>query len=348
MAGRRLASSSRRAHLFAEEILSRSRDTIKHQRMVRLGDRGLNLGVSRRDQLGTLIADAFIPDVGASPWAELSISRRDDIPVLPSLEWAQEWILRGQEIPQSITYPYRIFFDRIVGLLYVLDQSTRHASVWIRHDQEIDLRSFITPFRLMISWLANMDNAELVHASCAVINGQGVVFAGGPGVGKSTISLAAGIEGYRVISDDSVIIQNHVVHAVYSRAKVTEESRELLGLDARSVTHLPAHARAKGFVTLADLAGFQKRAPLTALCFPVLNPRTGHYQLTPRAAYQLLATHSLPEVLGGGPRNVLRLARTAQGVPAWRALFGTNMAINLAQVEDALDEYKQASRGVLP
>lgn len=330
---------SEQARRFAEQLIARSSAGAQSWRAARLGPRTLNLGIRDDDPLSEFIRDAFLPGREAPGMLELSVTRAGDLDRLPPLEWAREWIDTGRIVPIEVTYPYRVFFDRQVGIVYALDQMSGRGAVWVRRDRELDLRSFITPFRLMLSWLANLFDAEVVHASAAAVDGQALLMSGASGSGKSTLAIALGMAGHGFIADDCVLLHGDAVYAVYSRAKLDGRAETLLGSHGLDLQRLAATPRSKGFFRVEDLGGaFVAEHHLGALGFPVLSTTTGHYRLPQRRAYRMLSADSLREIFGGGARNRLRLATAVRRHPAYRVLLSTSMEDNVAAIRAVSQE----------
>lgn len=338
MDGPRLDPSSRQARDFARRLIESSAAASTATSTTHLGSRTLRLDFSRIDDVTSLIRDSFHAHATTdSPKGKaeftVSVVRREDVGVLRVGEWARHWVETAAEVPAHLSYPYRIFFDRIVGIVYVLDQSSGHGAVWIRDDAELDLRSFITPFRLILSWMANTVAAEVVHASSATVEGRTIAFVGAAGSGKSTLALALGLSGYPMISDDCLVLEGGRVYSVYRRAKVDDFSQALLDIPDRLLTRLPHALRAKAFVTL-PCEGFAtaRDGEIAAFALPVLATRAGFYPLTPRRAHRMIAKDSLREVMGGRTRNHLRIARAVSSVPSFRLTLTPSVQTNVESV----------------
>lgn len=323
----------RKAQIFAEAMMGLALNANTSSLNVSLGTAALDLRLTQLDYLGDLIQGAFLPAPDRTAVARLTVMRRSDLPVLPAIHWAQPWINEHKELPSHVTYPYRIFFDRVVGLLYVLDQRDATAVIWVRDEAELDTRSFFTPFRIMFSWLANLRGAEVIHASGAVDGGNGIVFSGASGSGKSTLALALVQTGCEVVADDCLWIENDQMHALYARAKVDEAAATMLGLAMGDLHHLNPASRSKRVLSLPDMESFRASAPLNSLAFPTLGTRPGWYALHPRRAHRLLSTDSLREVMGGRARNHLRLARLTRAYPANRVILTPSITENLITVK---------------
>ena len=340
MDGLRLARRNQQAHHFAEELIAGSQAGVRSWHAARLGPIPLNIGFQTQDHLAGFIRDAFLAGpIHAGPSAtgslELVIARAGELDRLPPMEWARDWIDTGRVIPQEITYPYRIFIDRQVGVVYVLDQKSQRGVVWIRRESELDLRSFITPFRLMLSWMANLFDGEVVHASAAVVDGRAMAMSGASGSGKSTLAIALGLAGHGFIADDCVLVHDDRIHAVFARAKLDDHAASLIGSHGLELNFLPNTPRAKSYFQVDQFgAGFVTDQALASWVFPALSSKAAHYRLAQRRAYRMLSSDSLREVFGGSTRNRLRLAGSVRQLPSFRVLLSTTMAENIDMMRE--------------
>jgi hypothetical protein len=340
MDGLRPARRNQQAHHFAEELIANSHAGVRSWHAARLGPMSMNIGFQTQDHLATFIREAFLTrPADAAPTdagpLELVIARAGELDRLPPMEWAREWIDSGSVIAQEITYPYRIFIDRQVGIVYVLDQKAGRGVVWIRRESELDLRSFITPFRLMLSWMANLFDGEVVHASAAVVDGMGIAMSGASGSGKSTLAIALGLAGHGFIADDCVLIHGGRIHAVYARAKLDDHAASLIGSHRLELSRLPNTPRSKGYFQVDQFgAQFVADLALASWVFPTLSTKAAYYRLAQRRAYRRLSVDSLREVFGGSTRNNLRLAASVRGLPSFRVLLSTSMAENIDVVRE--------------
>lgn len=338
MDGLSLDRRSERGRRFAEELIACATDSARTWDRSRLGPARLGVGTWADDPVARLVRGAYLPESGATgPGFTLAVARHGELPRLPSTEWARQWTETGRVVPAEITYPYRVFLDRQVGIAYAFDPRAGRAAVWIRRERELDLRSFITPFRVLLSWMADTFDAEVVHASAAVVDGRGLVMSGASGSGKSTLAIGLGLAGQPMVSDDCVLVHGSTMHAVFARAKLDAAAVDLVGGHDLPLHQLPRTPRAKGFVQVDALgAGFTPEHPLHSWGFPALGRQPGHYSLAPRRAYRMLATDSMREVFGGGTRNRLRLARSVRQHPSHRILLGPSMTDNISVVRAAM------------
>lgn len=335
MAGPTLHRIRSQAHRFAEALLDPRLQQSCQWRSVPLGSASFRLGVDRSVELGRLIDGAFLRTERESAEYQLAVLHQEGTR-LPNLHWARQWIEQRCEVPETVAHPYRILFDSVTGIIYILDSRNGHAVVWLRQPAEIDERSFITPFRILLSWLSDLLDMEVVHASAAVVDGCGIAFSAPSGSGKSTVSIALGLNGDKIIADDCVIVDSENVYAVYARAKIEESSHRILGIsfdDTAIVTKTPGTKRVLRLESMGE--SFCQSAPLTMWMNPALSPRSDFYRISARRMHRLLMTDSGREIFGGTPRNHLRLGRLAWRVPSFRLLLSPEMSENVSTIHRA-------------
>jgi hypothetical protein len=124
----------------------------------------------------------------------------------------------------SLTAPFRIFISISQGQVYIFNASSREGYIFLRKSKSLDYRSYVTPFRLMLSWIINELGGELVHASAICRDNEVIVISGGKGSGKSTLALTSGLNGGEVLSDDALVLIESCAYAVYSRAKIEAQN----------------------------------------------------------------------------------------------------------------------------
>lgn len=348
MAGPSPARISASGKRFARALLEQAQEADKWSFDAHFGPATLRLSMDAEDDLAHLIYGAFLPVISPHAAMNFHILRRIGLDRLPSFEWARGWIDTDQTIPEEITHPYRVLFDRQVGIIYVLNKESKAGAVWIRRQSELDLRSFITPFRTMLSWFAELVGGEIVHGAGVVVNGVGMILSGPSGSGKSTTAIALAQSGHELIADDCVLVQKGHIHAVYARTKVDRR----LGLPFSSVAiklqRLRGVANAKDFFTIED-SGLRYRqvARVQALAFPSISPMSGYVRIPSERARRLLTRDSLREIRGGNQGNLLRLSHLAIRYPAFRALLPQDFQARVSLFEEMSREvlqFPEASR----
>ena len=328
------------------------------------GENFFELAVQRSSSIGTIKIGSqkchlFAPHTGGQ-WEDLfevfqfisagnatdlncpavHVLSRDELPVAPSIEWAREWIDAHSVIPEVISYPYKIFFDKNTGLFYLFDTRSQTGVVYIRRPSETDLRGMITPFRLMWSWIANSSNASIVHASAVSTELGTVLLAGASGSGKSTMAVNLALAGNHLISDDCTWIQDGICYPVFDRAKIKKNSELSQEIVDRGV-------RLKGFETEIDskaffqVSQFNRRETIPSevahIFFPVIWPGLSDLKLSHRSAFERLELDSGREVFQNGARSKVFIAQICKEIPASILWVSPNWTDNIERVYAILE-----------
>lgn len=340
MAGLRKNRARYQAQVFIAELFSavegQTLDLPAHRKKV--GPLLVNFIFSQSNPLTNLISGAFASAGDTDPttsWKVVIYQSGNQSPV-PPFEWAREWIENGRVVPSELTAPHLLFLDRNQGVIYCLDPLRQTAVVVIRRSQHLDIRSFITPFRILWSWIARLNGGVIVHGGCVGIGRAGLVLAGPSGSGKSTLSLTAGKRrNATLVADDCSWAEDGTIWAVYARAKSAAFSEGALTTTGDvNLSGWMGSSQAKFFIDLSFLPYFSESAPLSALVFPQIDLEPGFQEISRERAQHLLVDDSLRELNGGGLRDKLRLAHLPNSLPAFRALLGPNDEENCHLLEE--------------
>jgi hypothetical protein len=182
--------------------------------------------------------------------------------------------------------------------------------------------------------------AFVFHASAVVIDGRAVGIVGPSGGGKSTLSARFGVDGYPVVSDDCLVIEDvdGALCAVpsYPGARLWPDALEFLAADAptTAVAHNSAKRRIGGD---SGIAAFVDGAvPLAALFVlgsePVDAPRAD--RMTPRDGMGVLLQH-LYRLDADGAAEFAAVTRIAADVPM-HLLHAPDDLAQLGAVRDVL------------
>ena len=349
MAGLRKSREQARAHHLASMLLEEGswRAESVPASIIALGSTSIHLGFSRKDPLTDLIVGAFLSPAKSQLLQETSstvfILRSEDDIVLPSLEWMHPWITAQEAVPHPITNPYRLFVDRNHGMIYCFDPRRRMGCIYLRPTAHLDIRSLITPFRLMWSWIAETHDQIVLHAAAIRCRGVGLLVPGPSGSGKSTLALGLGTEeGNCLISDDCVVVQGHTAHAVYDRAKQPDKAPK--ASLAPSLRGIRGRSRAKRAVSLSsDVPFFQRDTKIHALIFPSVVGRSGLYSLSRDEAAEALAIDSMREVFGGTPWQREEIKRLTHEIPSFKLLLGPSQTDNHSQLYSLVGQLREGA-----
>ena len=169
------------------------------------------------------------------------------------------------------------------------------------------------------------DGHLVLHASAVSRVEAGVMaLAGAAGSGKSTMAAALRQEGWSVMADDGVLVQDagEQVQAVpaYAGLRVWPDAVEAAGLSAQAVTEVAEYsAKLRVSEPAARHAG---PAPLRSVYVLEEGDECRFEQLTPRDAAMALVRHAYRADLDDRAALAVQLdgcVRLAERVPVWRA-----------------------------
>jgi len=341
MAGQRLSRASSRARNVVENLISQGEKLSDPNlaQAISIGPHNVELAFASSGALRDLIVGAFVHPVNFS---NSSVTRvyvcfQSDSVDLPNFDWALEWIMQNQVIPSALTSPHRLFIDKNQGIIYCFDPINKKALIYIRNTRHLDLRSFITPFRLMWSWIATMSSSLILHAAAIEVNGFGVLLCGPSGSGKSTLALSASSRrGHPIISDDCVLVHQEKIYAIYSRAKLKPETVKEMGFKGDVEIHsLPVNYAAKNFVQIPQaFPNYKTKSKVSLIVFPAIYGRGGSFELDVSRARLMLTSDSMREVFSGTPLARRGIRDLVASIPTHRLLLGDSINENITNLEE--------------
>lgn len=287
------------------------------------GSAEINILAPHGDALCAFILNAFIPSlkigqIDVPALAEIVIVRAEDSDFVPEMAKAV-----GQGFPIRQT-PFHfknvvLHADIATGVNVAWDRQSRRAIVHLRPLPELDPRALITPVRILLSWLADLVDGEIIHAAGLERSGEAVAVAGRSGSGKSTLARALCDRGWRPIADDALLLLGSRVFPVYRRAKWADwagRRGETLG-------------SGKPFVELQGLEGYSSEGvELAHVVYPRIGGPRAIRVLNPAEANDLISEACLPEVLGGVDGSRSRLNCMVRGTNNWRMHLDEDIAGN--------------------
>jgi hypothetical protein len=305
-----------------------------------LGRKTVEVYLNEIDGLSQHIKNAFFPVISERSDFSLTIWRSNTRAELPSLDWARNYLTHDILLPIAITFPYRVAFDKSQGFIFLYDTTTKRGAIWVAEDSKISLNSFVTPFRMIFSWMAESFGGELIHASAISKNGNGVIINGPSGSGKSTLALLCALAGFNFIADDVVLYHDRLIYALYRYAKVNGENSpcDLSGFNLFQMTQTKD---AKKILDLTQLGEkFVSSSIANAVVLPIFAHLNQHARIPPSIAIQLLAPNSLRELMGGTPYNFKNLVDLTRAIPAYRIALSKD---NLKNVETVVSIFAELS-----
>jgi hypothetical protein len=296
---------------------------------IAIGPKKMRIFSDHSSKVSSLINEAFLKGEAQELVAQLEIWNSSTGVNLPDLFWSREFKNEVFEVHELDKTNWRVAIDRSQGFIYVFNMSTGRGSIWIREIFQVNLASFITPFRLFISWVANSFSGEIVHASAIEINGKGILINGPSGSGKSTLAIFAALQGNRILADDVVLVYEDRLYAIYSRCKLVknEISPNVESLGAYAVQDfdslkqvIPINSFRENFVTESSFDG---------IVFPLIAQMDVSKKIGSNVALRLFAPNSLSEIFGGTRKNFFNLAKMVNSHPCYRQGLSGNLNSDL-------------------
>jgi len=241
--------------------------------------------------------------------------------------------------------------DRFIGaqrprVIAWFDRLDHHIIAWVsRHDQ-LSLYDRGKPLHFPLLLWHSEKGAEVIHAALVSKNGEGVLFAGKGGVGKSTAALACLDAGFDYLGDDYISLEasqggSFRGHSLYSATWLMADQ---LVRFPRLIPHAIYPQRPDQEKTLVLLSQvFPRRlssyAPIRALVLPRVtgNPSAQIRPASKAEALFALAPSSILFRPSSGATTLNKLARLAEQLPCYWLELGSDLSGISACVEDLLD-----------
>lgn len=121
---------------------------------------------------------------------------------------------------------YRSAFHWSDYSINLFDSERGEAVFWVRDAAELPSWTRAAPFRTVLHWWMEQNDAQLVHAAAFGIDGRGVLLTGRGGTGKSTTALACLADGFDFVGDDYVVLtdgDSPAAHTLYRTAKIVPD-----------------------------------------------------------------------------------------------------------------------------
>ena len=313
---------------FAELFLSRASSYTQNyavSKNISLGSELVKLHINEETYFGGMISKAFLDSDLTEKQCRFNLHVWDSSfpDSIPDFSWANEFVYSNQVVPFELSDPYRMLFDRGQGMISVFNTKSGLGAVWMRDHSQLDARCFISPFRTIMSWIANSFGGEIIHASGVSINDEGFLISGPSGSGKSTLALYAALNGGSIIADDAVLYLDQKLYPIYSRAKISNNN-SLLTTDKYNLVELVGSDHSKKYFSLEDLSvNFAKESKMSGFVFPSICDMSHIEKVEFDVGAKYLLNHSLRELFGGLAENKLRLILMLKKYDSYRmALSG--------------------------
>jgi hypothetical protein len=265
-----------------------------------------------------------------APFAHLETPSRDDAELridVGALHDDDAALLGLHDVPESgvvhtdgetIVHLHRhsaVTFDRAAGHIRALAGNANGLASWQR----------AKPLQLPLSIFFADRAIDLLHGGLVSLDGNGVLIVGAGGSGKSTLTVAALLEGLQFLGDDCVGVQE---------LDGRFEGSSIFGSSCLEHGHLsrfpqlaaPIDGQTKAVLPLAQL--FAQRMTATTTIRAIVLPRVTHGEhvtLEPASAKEALlalAPSSILKRAVPAAESLARMGRLVRSLPAFRLNMG--------------------------
>lgn len=229
-----------------------------------------------------------------------------------------------------------------------LDRKARHVIGWTASGKKLSLYERGKPLHLLLSVWYHDQDMQVIHAGLVSRNGQGVLFPGMGGSGKSTSALACLSGGFDYLGDDYIGLQtlangSFMGHSLYNSTWLEPDHMAHFPLLPPHAIHGRHPGEDKCLVLLSDL--FPKRfipsTRIRALALPRIvetyatrfRPASKADALLQLAPSSLLALAPQP-----GAHGFQALAHLVRTVPSYWLELGRDLTEIPYRVQDLLAE----------
>lgn len=250
------------------------------------------------------------------------------------------------------------FDDRFIGcqrpqVITWFDRRDQHIVGWFSSHRRLSLYDRGKPLHFpLLLWHSEKD-AEVIHAAVVSKNGEGVLFAGKGGVGKSTAALACLETGFDYLGDDYISLEiaqdgSFRGHSLYSATWVMADN---LRRFPRLIPHAVYPRRPDQEKTLVLLSHVFPRqllshTPIRALVMPRITAGAST-RVRPASKAEALFALAPSSILlrpSAGARTLDKLASLASQLQAYWLDLGSDLGGAATRIEELIDSHFYPSR----
>jgi hypothetical protein len=269
-------------------------------------------------------SDTAFGDFELTIWDQAATGVTPPAPFWDTPGWANRGELPALQIDGIVAA-----YHEDAGYLAAFDPHRRRAWVWVRDAATLPRYERAAPLRGPLSWFFAATGTQFAHAGAVATSDGAALLAGRGGSGKSTTTMVCAGAGLGYLGDDYVLVgtsdSQPQVHAIYSTAKLTEQSFDLLPA-LRALADGPATPHDKAVLQLAP-SQLVASASIAAIVLPRIGEarETRWEPATASQALTALAPTTLFQLPGAGGEALARLARLVRAVPAFTLHLGSDM-----------------------
>jgi hypothetical protein len=215
------------------------------ERQLRLGERRVCVRCAG-DRLATVLLAALAhrvePEPGPRPDATIDIWERDGLDgAAIRFPWGEAEIAPGGLVREPGEGRFVALHDTYTDAVTLVDRSRRALLHRVADTEALPWWERAAPLRAALFWVLTGGGPRLVHAGAVGDERGGVLLAGAPRSGKTTVAVAAARYGFGYLGDDSVLLYGGgglTVASLYGTASVVAdmEARDKAVLDMAATT----------------------------------------------------------------------------------------------------------------
>jgi GT2 family glycosyltransferase len=215
----------------------------------------------------------------------------------------------------------------------VADLQTNTAVDWGKSSHQFPYWVQSSPFRTILHWWMEQNNAQLLHAAAVGVNGNAILLTGKGGAGKSTTALSCLNSGMDYYADDYLIVKiekgRAVVYSLYSTGKLNRHTDiHFPDFDAFASCHVEEDQEKEVFYFYPGLQKqIKSAAPLTAILEPQIKgeKRSSFSSISQWQMPRALSFTTMSQLPGVGPRTHNFIHNLSKSVPCYVFHPGTDM-----------------------
>ena len=244
--------------------------------------------------------------------------------------------------------------DRFIGcqrpqVITWFDRSDQHLVGWVCSHDQLSLYDRGKPLHFPLLLWHSDQSAEVIHAALVSKNGEGVLFAGRGGAGKSTSALACVEAGFDYLGDDYIGLEacedgTFAGHSLYSATWLMADHFVRFPWLIRHAIYPERPEQEKTLALLSQVFPQQlsRVAPIRALVLPRIaaNPSARIRPASKAEALFALAPSSILLRPSSGAATLNKLGRLAEHVPC----YWLELAQDLNEIPPRLEEIIDLAR----